>query len=65
MASSKTWKVKLRLFMDEYIDDMVDPTSLDAEINLWCNLWLNSQAELPQDVKKVLERKAKCRFAKY
>ena len=65
MASSKTWKVKLRLFMDEYIDDMVDPTSLDADINLWCNLWLNSQVELPQDVKKVLERKPKCSFAKY
>ena len=34
MANSKIWKVKLRSFMDEYIDDMVDPTSLDAEINI-------------------------------
>ena len=47
MAYSKNWKVKLRSFMDEYIDDMVDPTSLDSEIDLWGNLWLNNQAELP------------------
>ena len=50
MVNNKTWKVKLRSFMDEYIDNMVDPTSLDIEIDLWCNLWLNKQAELPQDV---------------
>ena len=64
MANNKTWKIKLRSFMDEYIDDMVDPTSLDAEIHLWGNLWLNNQAELPQDVKEVLERKPKSGFAK-
>ena len=34
MANSKIWKVKLRSFMDEYIDNMVDPTSLDAEIKI-------------------------------
>ena len=34
MAKNKTWKVKLRSFIDEYFDDMVDPTSLDAEIDL-------------------------------
>ena len=33
MANSKTWKVKLRSFMDKYTDEMVDPTSLDAEID--------------------------------
>ena len=50
--------------MGEYIDDdMVDSTSLDAEIDLWGNLWLNSQAELPQNVKEVLERKPKSGFA--
>ena len=48
--------------MDEYINDMVDPTSLDAEIDLWGNLWRNNQAELPQHVKKVLERKPKTSF---
>ena len=36
---------------------MVDPTSFDAEIDLWGNLWLNNQAELPQDVKGGLEGK--------
>ena len=54
MANNKTCKVKLRSFMDEYIYDMVDPRSLDAEIDLWANLWLNNQAGLPQDVKEVL-----------
>ena len=63
MPNSKTWKVKLGSFMGEYIDDMVDSTSLDAEIDLWGNLWLNSQAELPQNVKEVLERKPKSGFA--
>ena len=63
MPNSKTWKVKLGSSMGEYIDDMVDSTSLDAEIDLWGNLWLNSQAELPQDVKEVLERKPKSGFA--
>ena len=53
----------LRSFMDEYIDDMVDPTNLDAEIELWGNLWLNNQAELPQGVKEVLERKRESDFA--
>ena len=38
---------------------MVDPTSLDTEIDLWCNLWRNNHAELPQHVRKVLERKPK------
>ena len=58
----RCWKVKLSSFMDEYIDDMVDPTSLDAEIDLWGNLWRNNQAELPHHVKKVLERKPKTSF---
>ena len=58
----RCWKVKLSSFMGEYIDDMVDPTSLDAEIDLWGNLWRNNQAELPQHVKKVLERKPKTSF---
>ena len=61
-ANSKTWKVKLRSFMDEYIDDMVDPTSLDSETDLWGNSWIKNQAELPQDVKEVLERKQKSGF---
>ena len=34
MVINKTWKVKFRSFLDEYIDDMVDPTSLHAEIDL-------------------------------
>ena len=62
-ANNKTWEVKLRSFMDEYIDDMVDPTSLDKEIDFWGNLWIKNQAELPQDVKEVLERKPKSGFA--
>ena len=37
--------------MDEYIDDMVDPTYLDSEIDFWGNLWIKNQAELPEDVK--------------
>ena len=63
MANNKTWKVKLRSFMDEYINDIVDPTSSDAEIDLCGNLWLNNQVELPQDIKEVLERKPKSGFA--
>ena len=49
--------------MDEYINDIVDPTSSDAEIDLCGNLWLNNQVELPQDIKEVLERKPKSGFA--
>ena len=49
--------------MDEYIDDMVDPTYLDSEIDFWGNLWIKNQAELPEDVKEVLERKPKSGFA--
>ena len=59
MANNKTWKVKLRSFMDEYIEDMVDPTSLDAEIHLWGNLWLNNQAELPQMSRKYWKENQK------
>ena len=42
---------------------MVDPTSLDAEIDLWGNLGLNNQAELSQDVKEGLEGKTISSFA--
>ena len=42
---------------------MVDPTSVDAEIDLWGNLWLNNQAELSQDVKEGLEGKTISSFA--
>ena len=42
---------------------MVDPTSLDAEIDLWGNLGLNNQAELSQDVKEGLEGKTTSSFA--
>lgn len=42
---------------------MVDPTSLDAEIDLWGNLGLNNQAELSQDVKEDLEGKTISGFA--
>ena len=63
MANSKTWRVKLRSFMDKYIDEMVDRTSLDAEIDFQGNLWLNNQAELPQDVEEILEGKRKSGFA--
>ena len=63
MANSKTWKVKLRSFMDKYTDEMVDPTSLDAEIDFQGNLWLNNQTELPQNVEEILEKKPKSGFA--
>lgn len=49
--------------MDKYIDEMVDRTSLDAEIDFQGNLWLNNQAELPQDVEEILEGKRKRGFA--
>lgn len=42
---------------------MVDQTSFDAEIDLWGNLWLNNQAELPQDVKGGLKGKTISGFA--
>ena len=48
--------------MDKYTDEMVDPTSLDAEIDFQGNLWLNNQTELPQNVEEILEKKPKSSF---
>ena len=59
MASDNSWKEHLRDFMDDYIDDMPDPTCFDAEIDLWGNLWLKDQKQLPQSIKEVMERKPK------
>ena len=62
MASQKSWKEKLKSFMEDYIDDMPDSTSFDAEIDLWGNMWLSNSTDLPKTIKEVMERKPKTGF---
>ena len=59
IPNNKTWKVKLRSFINEYTDDMVDPTSLHAEIDLWGDLRLKNQAQYQRMLKRYWKQNQK------
>ena len=51
------WKSNLRSFAKEYMSDLPDPSSLNAELERWENLWINNfNGELPSTVEETLAK---------
>lgn len=58
MSRNKDWKARLKAFMGNYVDDMPDDNSFDAEIDLWGNLWLSdlNAVLLPDGIVETIQK---------
>ena len=57
MAINENWKENTLLFAKKYKQDMPSMETINAEIDLWSNLWLKScknTNNLPDDIEKTL-----------
>ena len=62
MAVKSEWKKQLKDFMVKYKSDMPEFWSIDAELDLWQNFWLNSDGELTSTVEETMKNMPETMF---
>ena len=57
MAVKENWKLMLKAFVTKFKSDLPNFETVDAEIDLWENLWLNNRVkELPSTVEGTMRQ---------